>query len=202
MFAIIRSVEPGARLRLLTRVIALWAALFIAKGLVPHTPVFAGPSFDARSANWWEYARAAQAARRERNADPDIASARLQNLQPALLQAAFARLAPQSKGATGRLRHRDRGLGGAGRFRQGGRRRARPRSSASLPISGRSLRLINNAETVEAAPLASRRNFAAAVQAVGQVMNKAEDVLLLFMTSHGSNSGIGAAGPRRRRGRC
>ena len=100
MFAIIRSVEPGARLRLLTRVIALWAALFIAKGLVPHTPVFAGPGFDASNANWWEYARAPH--RRpgaSATADPDIASARLQNLQPALLQAAFARLAPQGKGA-------------------------------------------------------------------------------------------------------
>jgi hypothetical protein len=59
-----------------------------------------------------------------------------------------------------------------------------------LPVSGRSLRLINSAETAETTPLASRRNFAAAVQAVGQVMNKAEDVLLLFMTSHGSNNGI------------
>ena len=189
MFAIIRSVEPGAQLRLLTRVIALWAALFIAKGLVPHTPVFAGPSFDARSANWWEYARAAQAARRERNADPDIASARLQSLQPALLQAAFARLAPQSKGATDVY-----ALGIAGFADQDvfvkevdGALAALERA---LPVSGRSLRLINSAETAETTPLASRRNFAAAVQAVGQVMNKAEDVLLLFMTSHGSNNGI------------
>jgi len=194
MFAIIRSVEPGARLRLLTRVIALWAALFIAKGLVPHTPVFAGPSFDASNANWWEYARAAQAARRERNADPDIASARLQNLQPALLQAAFARLAPQSKGVTDVY-----AIGIAGWAEQDvfvkevdGALGALERS---LPINGRSLRLINNAETVEAVPLASRRNFAAAVQAVGQVMNKSEDVLLLFMTSHGNNSGIGLQVP-------
>ena len=194
MFAIIRSVEPGARLRLLTRVIALWAALFIAKGLVPHTPVFAGPSFDPSNANWWEYARAAQAARRERNADPDIASARLQNLQPALLQAAFARLAPQSKGVTDVY-----AIGIAGWAEQDvfvkevdGALGALERS---LPINGRSLRLINNAETVEAVPLASRRNFAAAVQAVGQVMNKSEDVLLLFMTSHGNNSGIGLQVP-------
>jgi hypothetical protein len=194
MFAIIRSVEPGARLRLLTRVIALWAALFIAKGLVPHTPVFAGPGFDASNANWWEYARAAQAARRERNADPDIASARLQNLQPALLQAAFARLAPQGKGVTDVY-----ALAIAGWAEQDvfvkevdGALAALERS---LPISGRSLRLINNAETVEAVPLASRRNFAAAVQAVGQVMNKSEDVLLLFMTSHGNTGGLGLQVP-------
>jgi hypothetical protein len=190
MFAIIRSVEPGTRLLLLARVMALWAALFIAKGLVPHTPVFAGPSFDARNANWWEYVRAAQAARRERNADPDIASVRLHGLQPALLQAAFARLAPQSKGVTDVYAI---GLGGWAEQdvfvkEVDGALGALERS---LPINGRSLRLINNVATAETTPLASRRNFAAAVQAVGQVMNKSEDVLLLFMTSHGSDSGIG-----------
>ncbi|MGZ3320360.1 MAG: hypothetical protein ACXU9C_05195, partial [Xanthobacteraceae bacterium] len=146
MFAIIRSVEPGTRLLLLARVMALWAALFIAKGLVPHTPVFAGPSFDARNANWWEYVRAAQAARRERNADPDIASVRLHGLQPALLQAAFARLAPQSKGVTDVYAI---GLGGWAEQdvfvkEVDGALGALERS---LPINGRSLRLINNVAT-------------------------------------------------------
>lgn len=50
--------------------------------------------------------------------------------------------------------------------------------------------MINYPKTVETTPLASRRNFAAAVRAVGQVMDKAQDVLVLFMTSHGAKSGI------------
>jgi len=39
--------------------------------------------------------------------------------------------------------------------------------------------------------VASRRNFAAAVQAVGQVMNKSEDVLLLFMTRTATTAASG-----------
>ncbi len=52
------------------------------------------------------------------------------------------------------------------------------------------VRLINNAETHDAFPLASRMNFAAAVHAVGDVMDKQEDVLVLFMTSHGFRQGF------------
>jgi len=62
------AVSSRARDAAADKVIALWAALFIARGWCRITPVFAGPSFDASNANWWEYARAAQAARRERNA--------------------------------------------------------------------------------------------------------------------------------------
>ncbi len=189
MFAIIRSVEPDARLRLLAKVIALWAALFVAKSVVPHAPVFVGPNFDARNANWWEYARAEYLARGERNAHPAAGTARLQNLQPALLQAAFAHLAPQTKGSTDVY-----AIGIAGWSDQDvfvkevdGAFGALARS---LPIRDRALRLINNSQTVETTPLASRRNFAAAVHAVAQAMDKDEDVLILVMTSHGGPSGV------------
>jgi hypothetical protein len=39
-------------------------------------------------------------------------------------------------------------------------------------------------------PLASQRNFAAAVRAVGTAMDKDADVLLLLMTSHGDRRGF------------
>ena len=39
-------------------------------------------------------------------------------------------------------------------------------------------------------PLADPRNFAAAVHAIGGVMNKEQDVLVLFMTSHGEQTGF------------
>jgi hypothetical protein len=189
MFAIVRSVQPDARLRLLGKVIALWAVLFIAKNLVPHAPVFAGPSFDIRDANWWEYARAKQTARSDDNPDPEIASARAKNLQPALLQAAVARLAPQTKRMTDLY-----AIGMAGWSDQDVFAKevdgALAALEQSLPIKDRTLRLINNPKTVETTPLASRRNFAAAVRAVAQVMDKEQDVLILFMTSHGANSGI------------
>ena len=45
MFAILRSFEAGAPVRVLGKVIALWAALFVAKSALPHAPVFAGSEF-------------------------------------------------------------------------------------------------------------------------------------------------------------
>jgi Peptidase C13 family len=60
----------------------------------------------------------------------------------------------------------------------------------ALPLSG-AVRLINSAETAAAVPLASRPNMAAAVRAVGRIMDRQEDVLLIFMTSHGVKEGIG-----------
>ncbi len=195
MLAIIASVEPDARLRLLGKAIALWVALFVAKSLLPHSPVFAGPAFEIRNANWWEYARAAYAARRERADDTDIGTARLQDLQPALMQKAVARLAAQTKGAMDIY-----AIGLAGWSEQDVFAKEVDGAFATLeralPIRDHTLRLLNNPGTVDTAPLASRRNFAAAVHAAGQVMDKDEDVLILFMTSHGGSGGVALQLPR------
>jgi hypothetical protein len=58
---------------------------------------------------------------------------------------------------------------------------------------GRSMTLINSAATVERVPLANRPNLARALQAIGGRMNTDEDVLFLFLTSHGSGDGVLAA---------
>ena len=60
-----------------------------------------------------------------------------------------------------------------------------------LPIRGRIVRLVNNRATLQSAPLADRRNFAAAVHAVAALMNKDDDIFILFMTSHGEPTGFG-----------
>ena len=60
----------------------------------------------------------------------------------------------------------------------------------ALPLSG-AVRLINGAETAKTIPLASRPNFAAAVRAVAGVMDRDEDVLIIFLTSHGVKEGFG-----------
>ena len=46
-------------------------------------------------------------------------------------------------------------------------------------------------------PLATRDNIAAAARAVAQVMDKSEDILILFMTSHGTRDGFGLQLPGR-----
>jgi len=66
-----------------------------------------------------------------------------------------------------------------------------------LPVEGRVMRLVNSATTVKTTPLATRDNLAAAVRALAQVMDKDEDVLILFMTSHGTRGGFGLQLPGR-----
>ena len=51
---------------------------------------------------------------------------------------------------------------------------------------GHSIRLINNRKTALESPIASRTALAEAVKRVGAVMDRDEDVLFLFLTSHGS----------------
>ena len=52
--------------------------------------------------------------------------------------------------------------------------------------TGRSLTLINNAHTVAELPIASTTSLRLALKRVGEVMDRDEDILFLFLTSHGS----------------
>jgi len=53
--------------------------------------------------------------------------------------------------------------------------------------AGRSLALINHLTTRDELPLATSTNLEAALHHIGSVMNRDEDVLVLYMTSHGSS---------------
>jgi Peptidase C13 family len=109
--------------------------------------------------------------------------------QAALLQRQISALASQKKGATDIY-----AIGIAGwtqdvfRNELAGALRI---TGKALPLNGGTVRLINSRETADTVPLASRQNFAAAVRAVGRVMDKEEDVLFLFMTSHGEKRSFG-----------
>lgn len=52
----------------------------------------------------------------------------------------------------------------------------------------RSLILANNVETVDRYPLANRHNLRTALTTIGERMDPQEDILFLFMTSHGSHN--------------
>ena len=52
--------------------------------------------------------------------------------------------------------------------------------------AGRSIRLINNPATALSIPLASRTSLSRTLARIGKVMNRDEDVLFLYLTSHGS----------------
>ena len=51
---------------------------------------------------------------------------------------------------------------------------------------GRSILLVNNRDTVNDTPIASLSNLRMVLNHIGQTMNREDDVLFLFMTSHGS----------------
>lgn len=70
---------------------------------------------------------------------------------------------------------------------------ARKLMDQRFDTAGRSLMLINNAATVDRVPLANRPNLSLALHAIGHRMNTDEDVLFLFLTSHGSPDGVLAA---------
>jgi len=53
---------------------------------------------------------------------------------------------------------------------------------------GHTIRLVNNNKSLAGSPIASATSLKAALNRVAQVMNKDEDILFLFMTSHGSES--------------
>ena len=116
--------------------------------------------------------------------------------QRALLKSAVGRLAPQRKGATDLYTIGVAGWAGEDVFTK-----ELDGTIASLtkvlPIDGRVMRLVNRADTMRTTPLASRANIAATMRAVAQVMDKGEDVLILFMTSHGTRGGFGLQLPGR-----
>jgi hypothetical protein len=57
--------------------------------------------------------------------------------------------------------------------------------SRDFDAAGRTLLLVNNAQTFDRLPLASRDNLSAALAGVARRMDPDEDLLLLFLTSHG-----------------
>jgi hypothetical protein len=52
--------------------------------------------------------------------------------------------------------------------------------------TGRSMVLVNNIDTLSTYPLANQHNLADSLSVIGKIMDLNEDVLFLFMTSHGS----------------
>ena len=54
---------------------------------------------------------------------------------------------------------------------------------------GRSVKLVNNAATVRDTPLATRTALRSTLKRVGDLMNPDQDVLFLFLTSHGDKDG-------------
>jgi Peptidase C13 family len=184
MVAVMRTFVPHTRVATLGRVAALWAALLAVSAFVPHSPIFVGRDFDARTANLWESLHAQLATAEAKSGPPGF-----EQTQRTLLDAEVAKLAPPQKGAVNIYALGIAGWAGQDVFLKelDG---AMAALGAVLPIRGHWLRLVNHLETLESLPQANQRNFAAAVHALGQMLDRESDVLLLLMTSHGEPGGF------------
>lgn len=60
---------------------------------------------------------------------------------------------------------------------------------------GRSISLINSLDTAEDTPLASGTNLGLALNRIGEIMNLDKDVLVVFITSHGSREELSVSFP-------
>lgn len=105
--------------------------------------------------------------------------------QPELLQRALAGLQPQRKD---RVDWYFLGIGGA--YYQSVFRTetetVRALFDTRFGTSGRSMVLVNSDDSVLSQPIASRTSIARALRTIGQRMDPEQDVLFLFITSHGS----------------
>jgi len=179
--AVVRSFYSDSRLRGWSRAGAAWAVQILVLVTFPSFPVFYTRDSHDNPPNLWSYARQLLPAR-----DADAAvepkrvdGARVELAQPALMEEAIARLAPQVRGETDVYAIGIAGWAGQDVFIKelAG---ALAALGNVLPVRDRTLRLVNHADTVERTPVALRANFAAAVRAVGRIMDKEELIVRLF----------------------
>jgi hypothetical protein len=171
------------------RALGLTVTSAITIAVLPAFPTFVGGDFDLSSYNLWEWTYA-KFDRADRKATPRIDAAAIELSQPSLLEAEVKRLLPEQKGTADIY-----AIGIAGWSDQDVFIKELNGGLAALDkaigLDRGTVRLVNHADTTETLPVASRTNFASAVHAVAKIMNRDEDVLLIFITSHGGPTGVG-----------
>lgn len=160
----LRNIAAGSRLAAAQTSIGMFAIIF-AYGALPSIPIW--------------YTAPANAAERK-----PIDVEAINQRQGALLGQSIRNLAPQRPGtadlyfvAFGGYAHQDVFLREV--------RTIGDLFDARFGTAGRSIRLINNPATVEQIPLANRHNLGATLQQIGKRLDSREDILFLFLTSHG-----------------
>ena len=171
------------------RALGLTAMSAITIAASPAFPTFVGGNLDPSSYNLWEWTYA-KFDRADRDATPRIDAAAIELSQPSLLEAEVKGLLPEQKGTADIY-----AIGIAGWSDQDVFIKELNGGLAALDkaigLDRGTVRLVNRADTTETLPVASRTNFASAVHAVAKIMNRDEDVLLIFITSHGGPTGVG-----------
>ena len=118
-------------------------------------------------------------------ATPDFDAELVMYDQPRLMQEALARLAPQTPGKTDLYILAFGGDGAEDVFRNEADY-AQRLMEARFDAKGHTLALVNNPATVDTRPLATWSNLDLALDGLEKRMDPNEDILVLFLTTHGS----------------
>jgi len=186
--AVLRSVDAQFRHRAVPRAAGAYLASMAAIALLPASPMFAGNDFDYRASNLWEWTRIWW--EKPAETTPGVDVAKLELSQGALLDAEIRKLLPEQKGTADIYAIGIAAWSGQDVFAKE-LNGALAALEKAIPMDRGAVRLVNHLDTTEQTPIASRTNFAAAVHYVAGIMNRDEDVLLVFITSHGSQTGVG-----------
>jgi hypothetical protein len=187
--AVLRGAGVGRYQSPAIRGVGIVVVSLLAVSAMPSFPTFAGRDFDLSTHNLWEIA-SAKFRKGDEGATAEVDAAAMELSQPSLLAAEIKKLLPERKGTTDIYAIGIAGWSDQDVFTKelnGGLSAL----SRSLGLDRGAIRLVNHRDTLETAPVANRTNFAAAVHAVAGIMNRDEDVLLVFITSHGGPTGVG-----------
>jgi hypothetical protein len=187
--AVLRGAGVGRYQSPAIRGVGIVVVSLLAVSAMPSFPTFAGRDFDLSTHNLWEIA-SAKFRKGDEGATAEVDAAAMELSQPSLLAAEIKKLLPERKGTTDIYAVGIAGWSDHDVFTKelNGGLSALKRS---LGLDRGAIRLVNHRDTLETSPVASRTNFAAAVHAVAGIMNRDEDVLLVFITSHGGPTGVG-----------
>lgn len=173
-------------------------SLAVAQLSLPHWPLFQGENFNRANANLWE---ATAAALRSKPSEAETAGqakdrhdalqriSAIEAAQPWLLDGELENVRPRTPGKPNLFV-----VGVAGWSSQ---RVFLKETEASLDIlrkrlgaEGRTVALVNNRASAMQHPIANLHNLTHVLRGVAAKMNVEEDILLLTMTSHGSEEGV------------
>jgi hypothetical protein len=178
--------------------IALPVVALLPMFVLPQKPIFADPSTAFEMPTIWDAVKLWPAAQNSEEPLPRIPRLDVEaawERQPALVAQALAGLAPSRPGIP------EVYVVGAATFAEQDvfKRevsQARDIMDERLDARGRSVLLVNHRDTVEQMPLANATNLGKVIAGVGKFMDTEKDVLVLFVTSHGSQGSISVMFPR------
>jgi hypothetical protein len=174
--------------------VGLCAVQFALAMASPRWPAFVPANFERSTANYWEWYRARDYAKRyaagaaQRRADESRA-ARLEAVDHLTLAHVIGKMAPRDPAQANVFTIGVAGWGYQDVFRWE-IQQSTDILKTHFKLGERSLTLINNAETSRDAPMATISNIAESLRATAHRMDVDKDLLILVLSSHGSPDGF------------